>query len=172
MLGFLTDNCIRYGESLIYSGADVIAISDPSATGEILGPKMFSEFALPYLNKMITHVHALGKPVIVHICGNISSICEALNGLYSECISVDSSANMRVLKDALYGKKLMGNVCTRLLQNGNVNSIRSVSKNLIDFGIDILAPTCGLSAKTPLTHIKAMTESAKESSKAKILCRT
>jgi [methyl-Co(III) methanol-specific corrinoid protein]:coenzyme M methyltransferase len=158
---FLTDNSIRYGEALIKSGADVIMISDPSATGEILGPKMFREFALPYLNKMITYMHALSRPVIVHICGNVNSIYEPLKWITSECISVDSIANIRDVKVKLPEKRLMGNVCTRLLQNGPSHTIHKVSKNLLNFGIDILAPACGLSAKTPVKHIKAMAEVVK-----------
>ncbi|GAN33231.1 MAG: MtaA/CmuA family methyltransferase [Candidatus Brocadia sp. AMX2] len=161
MLGFLTDNGIRYGEALIRSGADLIVISDPSATGEILGPNMFDEFALPYLNKMIHRMHALGKPVIVHICGDVSSAYKQIERLATKCISVDSAVNIKEARGSLPGKKLMGNVSTVLLQNGPSDKIQKVSKNLLDFGIDILAPACGLSAKTPVRHIKAMTETAK-----------
>ncbi len=163
-LDFLTENSIRYGEALIKNGADIIVISDPSATGEILGPIMFSEFALPYLDKMIHHMHALGKPVIVHICGNVSSVYEPLKRLTPECISVDSAVSIKEARDSLPGKKLMGNVSTILLQNGPASKIQTVSKNLLDFGIDILAPACGLSAKTPVRHIKAMTDQVKMTS--------
>ncbi|MEP9410589.1 MAG: MtaA/CmuA family methyltransferase [Candidatus Brocadia sp.] len=165
MLGFLTDNSIRYGEALIGNGADLIVVSDPTATGEILGPDMFSEFALPYLNKMVYSMHMLGKLVIVHICGNVSPVYELLKELNSDCISVDSVVNMGALREALPGKRLMGNVSTILLQNGPVSKIQTVSKNLIESGVDILAPACGLSAKTPVRHIRAMAETAKQTAK-------
>ena len=55
----------------------------------------------------------------------------------------------------------MGNVSTILLQNGPIDRIQNASRNLLDCGIDILAPACGISAKTPVGHIKAMTEVAK-----------
>lgn len=162
MLAFLTENCIAYGEILIDSGADIVVIADPSATGEILGPKLFSEFALPYLNRMIAAIHAKGKPVIVHICGDVKSVYEQLKRLDADCISVDNAVNMKEAKDTLSGKRLMGNVSTRLLQNGPQKSIEVVSRSLLD-SVDILAPACGISAKTPVMHIKAMTEAAKSS---------
>lgn len=158
LLRFLTENSIKYGQALINSGADLIAISDPSATGEILGPKLFREFVLPYLNKMIEQIHMLRRPVIVHICGNVSTIYGSLKELHAECISVDSAVNIKEAKNMMPEKKLMGNVSTLLLQNGPIHSIQKISKNLVDSGIDILAPACGLSAKTPVRHIKAMTE--------------
>lgn len=161
MLGFLTDNSIRYGEALIRNGADLIVISDPSATGEILGPKMFTEFALPYLNQMIHRMHTLSKPVIVHICGNVTPVCESLKKLDAEGISVDSVVNTKEMRKAVPDKKLMGNVSTILLQNGPVDKIQKVSGNLLRSGVDILAPACGLSARTPVRHIRAMTETAK-----------
>jgi len=57
LLRFLTDNSIRYGEALIGHGANVMVISDPSATGEILGPCLFKEFVLPYLNRIVNRMH-------------------------------------------------------------------------------------------------------------------
>jgi len=160
MLAFLTENCITYGEALIESGADIVVIADPSATGEILGPRMFREFALPYLNRMISAMHAKGKPVIVHICGDVRPIYDSLKALEADCISVDNAVNMKEAKDALPAKRMMGNVSTRLLQNGPLNSISGVSRSLLD-SVDILAPACGISAKTPVAHIRAMTEAAK-----------
>ncbi len=161
MLDFLADNSIRYGEALIRNGADLIVISDPSATGEILGPDMFNAFALPYLNQMIHRMHTLGKPVIVHICGRIAPVYESLKRLAAECMSVDSVVNIKEMRNTISGKKLMGNVSTILLQNGPVDKIQKVSRNLLSSGVDILAPACGLSAKTPVRHIRAMTDTAK-----------
>ncbi|MCF6157686.1 MAG: MtaA/CmuA family methyltransferase [wastewater metagenome] len=161
LLKFLTDNSIEYGKALVRNGTDLIVIADPSATGEILGPVLFKEFALPYLNDITTSMHMLGKPVIVHICGDIRSICKPLRELSSECISIDSLVNIKKMRNAIPEKKLMGNVSTILLQNGPISKIQVVSKNLLTSGIDILAPACGLSARTPVKHIKAMSEIVK-----------
>lgn len=161
MLSFLTDNIVRYGEALIESGADVMVIADPSATGEILGSKLFREFAAPYLNRITDCMHTLGRPVIVHICGNVKPVYNDLNFLSAECISVDSAVDIREAQKALSGKKLMGNVSTILLQKGPVERISDLSRAILKSGVDILAPACGVSALTPVKHLKAMTEAAK-----------
>ncbi|HBE77055.1 MAG TPA: methylcobamide--CoM methyltransferase, partial [Firmicutes bacterium] len=50
---YVSDFLIMYAEKLVESGASFIAIGDPTATGEILGPKMFEEYAVLYLNRII-----------------------------------------------------------------------------------------------------------------------
>jgi [methyl-Co(III) methanol-specific corrinoid protein]:coenzyme M methyltransferase len=161
-LGFLTENSIRYAEALISNGADLISIADPSATGEILGPKNFETFALPYLNEMTRHIHRLGRPVIVHICGNIHAIAGSLKGLAADCISFDAPVDITMMRNTLPRKRLMGNVCTRLLLNGAPDVISRASANILRSGIDILAPACGVSARTPVKHLQAMAEAAME----------
>lgn len=47
LLGHVTEFLVGYARVLCDSGAPVIAIGDPSATGEILGPRLFAEFAVP-----------------------------------------------------------------------------------------------------------------------------
>lgn len=161
LLSFLTENIIAYGQALIRSGADVIVIADPSATGEILGPKLFREFALQYLNRVTESMHAQDRPVIVHICGNVKSIYGELKSLSAECMSVDSAVNIGVVKNALPGKKTMGNLSTILLRKGPAESIKRMSQVLLNSGVDILAPACGVSAMTPVSHLRAMSEAAR-----------
>jgi len=49
-----------YAGALISAGATVIAIGDPTATVEILGPQLFQEYAIRYLNDLAASIHALG----------------------------------------------------------------------------------------------------------------
>ena len=100
----------------------------------------------------------------MHICGNIHAIAGSIKGLDAECISFDAPVDIRLMRNTLPEKRLMGNVCTRLLLNGPPSAICGVSTNILHGGIDILAPACGVSAKTPVKHIKAMAEAAKGAS--------
>ena len=51
-LEVVTDYLIKFAIEMIDSGADLIAMSDPSATGEILGRKNFEEFMIPLYKKI------------------------------------------------------------------------------------------------------------------------
>lgn len=163
-MDFVTDNLIAFGKAEIEAGADIIAISDPSGTGEILGPKMFSEFATIYINRILSELKPLVKGgTIVHICGRLKSVYKELNGLDSNAISFDSITSVKEVIENVQGKAIMGNVSTLALEKNTKDSVKKISNVCIKNGVDILSPACGIGARTPLENIQAMVEAVKES---------
>jgi [methyl-Co(III) methanol-specific corrinoid protein]:coenzyme M methyltransferase len=159
-LKYINDYLIEYAKESINAGADVITISDPTATGEILGGKNFEKFGVPLYRELIHAIHKLNVPVIVHICGNAKTIIDGLNKINANALSFDSVVNMRYAKSQIK-TRLMGNVSTQLLHTGEKDKIISVTKNCIDSGVDIVSPACGLSMATPLDNMKTLTEYVK-----------
>jgi [methyl-Co(III) methanol-specific corrinoid protein]:coenzyme M methyltransferase len=157
VMEYVTDQIIAYALLLADNGASAISIADPTATGEILGPRFFDEYAVPYLNRITDAVHSLGVPVIVHVCGDVNMIKPGLGRLSGNAISVDAMIPLRKLKRDLNERTVMGNVSTYLLQAGQPDKVRAVTRNLVEDKIDIIAPACGLSTSTPLSNIQAMT---------------
>ncbi|SHH98582.1 [methyl-Co(III) methanol-specific corrinoid protein]:coenzyme M methyltransferase [Sporobacter termitidis DSM 10068] len=157
VMDYVTDQLIDYARLLADNGASVISIADPTATGEILGPRFFDDFAVPYLNKLALAVKELGVPVIIHICGDVNMVKPMLAKLRSDALSVDAMVSLRKLKSELDGVTVMGNVSTYLLEFGEERAVQSATQGLKAAGIDIIAPACGLSTSTPLRNIKALT---------------
>jgi [methyl-Co(III) methanol-specific corrinoid protein]:coenzyme M methyltransferase len=141
------------------NGAAAISIADPTATGEILGPKLFQEYAVPYLNKVTDAIHQMGVPVIIHICGDIRVVKAHLADLHGDALSADAMVNLRGLKEDI-GLTTMGNVSTYLLEFGDAEAVHDATRRLLKGGVDIVAPACGLSTSTPLRNIRALTEAA------------
>jgi MtaA/CmuA family methyltransferase len=162
-MAFINTYLIRYSLEMVKAGADVISISDPTATGEILGPRNFQKFAVPYYQEIIQALHREGIPVILHICGNAHNIIESINVVNADAVSFDSVVNMKVARERLK-TGLMGNVNTQLLHTGEKEKIISITRNAIHSKVDIVAPACGLSMATPVSNLKAMTEYVKEGS--------
>ncbi|MDF2568964.1 MAG: hemE 3 [Sporomusa sp.] len=158
---YVTDLLIGFAHKLIDHGASVIAIGDPTATGEILGPKLFGEYAVPYINKLIAAVHQRNVPVIVHICGNLNSVRPLISSLKANAISTDAIVNLKQLKDEFPQLTTMGNISTYLLEYGPPEKVALQTRNLLTQGIDIIAPACGLSTSSTLANIQAMTHSVK-----------
>jgi [methyl-Co(III) methanol-specific corrinoid protein]:coenzyme M methyltransferase len=146
------------------NGAAVISVADPTATGEILGPRLFEEYALPCLNRIAEAVHKAGRPVIFHICGDVRTVKKHLFNLRGDALSVDAMVNLGLIKDENSAITTMGNLSTYLLQSGTPEKIQDAARILLEKKIDILAPACGLSTSTPLENIQAFTAAAKETS--------
>ena len=162
VLEYVSDFLGLYAERMVDHGASCIAIGDPSATGEILGPHAFKEYAVRYINRIADRVRIAGVPVILHICGNIGSVKHLLPELRVDAISTDVVVSLVRLKEEFPGLVTMGNVSTYLLEFGDPDRVARTTTRLVDEGIDIIAPACGLSTSTSLALIRAMTDAAKE----------
>jgi len=162
VVDYVSDLLLEYAGLLLGNGATLITIGDPTATGEILGPRMFEEYAVRYLNKICDGIHTLDAPVIVHICGNIKSVKRYIAQIRSDAVSTDAMVNLQALKREYPQLVTMGNVSTYLLQFGTADKVGGRARRLVREGIDIISPACGLSTSTPLENICAMTRAVKE----------
>lgn len=161
LLAYVADFLIAYAQLLVEGGAAAICIGDPTATGEILGPKAFEEYAVEYLNRVIDGIHATGVPVILHICGEMKAVKPLIPQLKADAISTDAMVNLRLLKEEFPGLTTMGNVSTYLLELGEPDKVARQTELLVRDGIDIISPACGLSTASSLANITAMTETVK-----------
>ncbi|WP_330666331.1 methylcobamide:CoM methyltransferase MtbA [Romboutsia lituseburensis] len=162
-MDFVTENLIEFGKAQLQAGADVLTISDPSGTGEILGAKTFNEFATPYLNKIIDNLKPYAQGgTIIHICGKLKSIYNELNDLHSDAISFDSITNAKQVVENVHGKIIMGNVSTFAIENGTEESLKNISNQCLNSGVDILSPACGIGVRSKLNNIKVLVECAKQ----------
>jgi MtaA/CmuA family methyltransferase len=162
VLEYVSNFLIAFGRTLVESGATAICIGDPTATGEILGPRMFDEYAVTYLNRVIDGIHAAGVPVLVHICGEMKAVKPSIPLLHADAISTDAFVNLKLLKQEYPQLTTMGNLSTILLETGDPDKVAQRTVSLVRDGIDIISPACGLSTSTSLAAIRAMTDTVRQ----------
>lgn len=157
-MDYVADHLIELAKLMIDNGATMISMADPTATGEILGPKMFDEYAVKYINKVVDAIHEMGVPAIVHICGNMNVVKDSVAKIRSNAISTDAFVSLKILKEEFPQLTTMGNLSTISLEFAKEDAIAKQAERLVKDGIDIIAPACGLSTSTPIRNIQAMTE--------------
>lgn len=153
---FITKQITEFAIKQIEAGADIIAISDPSGTGEILGPKLFDEFAVKYINQIIAEVKRLSKRSIVHICGQMKNVYKEVNKIESDVLSFDSIVSISEAKKNLGNRLIMGNVSTYTIEFGEMQKIADMTKKCVLDGSDIISPACGLGMKSSLKNVRSM----------------
>lgn len=161
-LNFVTEQLLIFARAMIDAGADVIAISDPSGTGEILGPKFFEEYAVKYLNMLLNGIENEKIKTIVHICGQMHSVYKQINMVHADALSFDAIVPMKEARSNLGDRVLMGNVSTYTLEFGNEEKVASMTKFCVESGSDIISPACGLGTKSPLSNIQMMLKTLKK----------
>lgn len=157
---FLSKNLIAFGCLMLQAGAQILTISDPSASGEILGSRRFAEFALPYLNRILDALQDNYEASLVHICGNLKPIFSELHKIHTQAISIDSATSVTSMLKALGDDQvIVGNVSTHLLMNGTPEQVKRASLVCLKRGARVLSPACGISPYTPLVNMQAMAAS-------------
>ena len=157
----LVPSLAAFGRAQIAAGAAVVAISEPTATGEILGPRLFAQFGAPYLQALAQELHQAGAPVIVHICGDVRTIAAQLPGIGADAISVDEEVSLRHVRAAITPTPIMGNLSALALEQGPPARIARWARTIALRHADIVAPACGVVPTTPLSHLRALVEAVR-----------
>jgi len=148
------------------SGHDLPCRGGSGDAAEMLSPKAFREFYIPYYNK--THLNC-GQRRNLHMCGNIMHLLDVLRDelKITELNGFGSLVDRRTIATALGGRvRLKGNVDPVLLQKGHSDDIR---KDVFD-ALETMAPAGGytlcdgysLVPGTPVENVNLMTECARE----------
>lgn len=164
LMAFVTEQLIAFGRAQLEAGADVIAISDPSGTGEIMGPGLFREYTVAYHNRLIQGLRETTPDVnvIVHICGKMHTVYGPLAELEADVLSFDSAVSLREAIASLPGKAIMGNTSTYAIEFATPQQVAKLTKNCLRAGADIIAPACGMGSNSPLANTQALLQAVRE----------
>lgn len=154
----LSDHILAFGRTLLTAGADVVALSDPSGTGEILGPKLFAAYVLPAVNRIIRGLRQADPRagIIVHICGKMHTVFPLLSAIEADALSFDAVVSLKKARLHLPDTAVMGNVSTFVLESGRPEKVAALTRHSLTSGADIVAPACGMGNASPLANVRAM----------------
>jgi len=152
----VTRDLTAFGVLQKEAGVEVLCIAEPTATGEILGGPLFRKFVLPCLQRMIRRLQSEGLQVILHICGDVEAIQGELFELSAQAVSFDSMVDIVRLAREHPPWAVMGNVDAFLLRAGPTVAVQRSCRRLLDGGVRLLAPACGVIPSTPLSHLREM----------------
>jgi len=164
VLEVVSDLNILYANKMLECGGDLVLIGDAVAQG--LSKEQFDDILLPIYQKISKEVKA---GIILHICGKTSRIVSCIPDTGFEAFSFDYPyIKLEELKELGKKVKLVGSVptITHLLE-GSVKDVKEVTTLMIENGIDILSPSCGLPQYSPLANIKAMADTIKDWNRTK-----
>jgi uroporphyrinogen decarboxylase len=169
LLRLATDSILRFAAAAIGVGAR-IGLADPTASGTMISPKQFREFALPYLNEVTSGITQLsGFAPSLHICGNTSKIWPEMADTGVSVLSLDDAVDLEAAKIAVGSRvALLGNIRpTAAMYLGTPDDVRDNVRECLAKAWDtpkgyILGLGCGLPIDTPPENIHALVRAARD----------
>lgn len=110
VLDRITLAVIDFALAQLRAGAHMIGAGDAAAS--LVSPALYSEFVLPYEQRVCDAVHAEGGLVKLHICGNTTSLLELMAESGADLYNVDHLVPLSRAKEvyAAAGKCFKGNL--------------------------------------------------------------
>lgn len=159
-LAAVEDYCKAFAEALYAGGADVVQMSEPSASADILSPDQFPEFSGQYVKRCLGDLP--GKSVL-HICGDTSVIMPLMMDTGVTAISIEEKVDPYKAMEIVNGRvAVVGNVgCAYPLYKGTPEEVEKDAKVCRDAGFNVVSAGCGVPIGTPDENIRALVRAIK-----------
>jgi MtaA/CmuA family methyltransferase len=157
---------VEFARAQVEAGATLIGVGDAAAS--LIGPRLYAGYVLPYEQRLIAAIRALGVPVRLHICGNTRRIVEGMGQTGADIIDLDSPTSLGHARRAMRETQvLLGNIDpVRELRDGTPASVEAVLAECYEQAgaAYICGAGCEVSRGTPHANLEAMARFARSRS--------
>jgi uroporphyrinogen decarboxylase len=160
LLDFCEKVILKYMSLFRQSGAELVCISDPSASGDMISKKLFETVAFPHLRSLYARIYADAK--MLHICGNTSKILDLIPLTGADLFSFDQKVGISEAAAALGGKIAFAgqidpvSVMLEGTSDEVLHTARECIKSSNNINGYILMPGCDLPPKTGIENVLSM----------------
>jgi uroporphyrinogen decarboxylase len=167
LLDYCAKAVSRYALAMAEAGAQVLNTGDSVASGSLVGPQIYAEFAFPYEKKVFEAIRArFDTPISLHICGDTSTCISRMIETGATAIEIDHVMDLHRVRQVC-GERVtaIGNVNpVDPLLDGTPDSVKAACRACLDAFAGsnrfILATGCAISPLTPPANLAAMAEAA------------
>jgi [methyl-Co(III) methanol-specific corrinoid protein]:coenzyme M methyltransferase len=163
LLDRVTEFLLGFGQALAECGAGVLLLPEPTASSTLISPRMFDQWVLPRLQRIIGN---LALPCILHICGDTTPLLPSLVETGARVLSLDQCMNLRESRRGAPRATLGGNVDpVKALWLGSEEAVRQdVFRCLAEAGTEqfVLMSGCSIPPQAPLENLRVMVQTARK----------
>jgi uroporphyrinogen decarboxylase len=144
---------------------------EPTASNQILSPKKFEVFVLPYLKELCDALRGMGyRHIFVHICGeqNLNlPYWSQINFGHPGIISFGHEVELETAARYFPQDIIMGNLNPALVQTRSPQEVYEATRQVVEKGKKlpngyIFAPGCETPPKAPVENIRAMVKAVND----------
>ena len=153
--------CKAYSQALVDAGADIVQMSEPSASTDLLSPDMFDDYAGKYIKDSLASIK--GGSSVLHICGDTFPLIDNMIATGTTGLSIEEKVDPAQGVAKVAGRvALIGNVgVVHPLLQGTPEDCFKHGQVVAKAGFNVVSPGCGLSALIPNENLIALVKSVK-----------
>ncbi|MCL2032061.1 MAG: MtaA/CmuA family methyltransferase [Methanomassiliicoccaceae archaeon] len=150
-----------YTQALADAGADVIQMSEPSASTDMLAPDMFEPASGKFVRESLGKVKDAFSSL--HICGDTYPILDGMIATGVTGLSIEEKVDpLKATEKVAKRAALIGNVgSVRPLFQGTADEVKAAATNCAKAGFNVISSGCGIATATPDANMLALAETVK-----------
>lgn len=162
LLEYCTGIVCQFLRLMAKTGAHMLSNGDSPAGPDMLSPRFYSIYALPYERRVAECSHGEGLPYLLHICGKTDRTLRQMVDVGADALEIDYKTNLQLAHDVLKDKiTFVGNIDpSEVLARGTPELVKLKTEELLNMFADsprfVLNSGCALPADTPPENIRAM----------------
>lgn len=166
----LLDHCagagLQFLRLMAETGAHMVSSGDSPAGPDLVSPRVYRTFALPWEKRLVDEAHRLGLPYALHVCGRTDRILDDMLATGADALELDHKTDLRLAHDRLKDRAtFIGNLDpSGVLALGTPALVEARTRELLAVFADtprfILNAGCAIPATTPPANVRAMIQAA------------
>ncbi|HSD25650.1 MAG TPA: uroporphyrinogen decarboxylase family protein [Vicinamibacteria bacterium] len=167
----LLDHCaeadLQFIRLMAATGAHMVSNGDSPAGPDLVSPRLYRSFALPWGKRLVDEAHRLGLPYALHICGRTDRILGDMLETGADALELDYKTDVRLAHDRMKDRAaFIGNLDpSGVLALGTPALVEEKTRELLAVFADtprfILNAGCAIPATTPPENLRAMIRAAR-----------
>jgi uroporphyrinogen decarboxylase len=169
LLSHCADASGQFLRLMAAAGADMLSNGDSPASPDLISPTVYQRFAQPWEKHIADLSHSLGKPYLLHICGNTTLILDAMLSTGADVLELDYKTDVHAACARFKDRAVFcGNIDpSGTLALGSPELVASQTRELLAVFAGnprfILNAGCAIPPATPSANLRAMLQAARES---------
>ena len=167
LLAYCTGITGEFLRLMAETGADMLSNGDSPAGPDVVSPDLYRRFAQPWEAQIAATSHALGKPYLLHICGNTNRILADMVATGADALELDYKTDVRVARAAFQGRAtFVGNIDpSGVICLGTPALVEQKTCELLEVFAGeprfILNAGCAIPSTTPPENLRALLRAAR-----------
>ena len=167
LLAYCAEVTMQFLRLMARTGCHMFSNGDSAAGPALISPEMYRRFALPYEKRVVEQAHALGRPYILHICGDTSLVLADMLSTGADGLELDYKTDPKLAHDLMKTRAVfVGNLDpTGVIAQGSPELVARKVTELLTLFRDtprlVLNAGCAIPATAPAENLHALIHAAR-----------